>query len=85
MVEKCKKSVDGKTFTALLTNVSKAFDCKSKCEKLLSIKIDRQLNFNPHIDKICEKLGLTLNPLSRVTPYMDVPKRRMLVNSFFLS
>ena len=29
----------------------------SKCEKLLGVKFDYKLTFNPHIDDICKKIG----------------------------
>ena len=57
----------------------------SKCEKLLGIKIDIKLNFNTHVDEICKKAGQKLNALSRVTPYMDLSKRCLLLNAFFIS
>ena len=40
----------------------------SKCEKLLSLKIDNKLSFNTHIDEICKTEGQKLNALSRVAP-----------------
>ena len=58
---------------------------RSKCEKRLGIKIDNKLNFNTHVDEICKKAGQKLNALSRVTPYMDLSKRRILLNAFFIS
>ena len=57
----------------------------SKCEKLLGMKIDSKLNFNMHVDEICKKAGQKLNALSRVTTYMDLSKRRILLNAFFIS
>ena len=61
------------------------YDIKSsKCEKLLGIKIDK-LNFNTHFDEICKKAGQKLNPLSRVTLYVNLSKRRILSNAFFIS
>ena len=57
----------------------------SKCEKLLGIKIDNKLNFNTQVDEICKKAGQKLNKLSRATPYMDLSKRRILSNGFFIS
>ena len=55
----------------------------SKLEKLLSIKLDSKLNFNCHIHHICEKAGQKLNAISRITRYIDLAKRRLLVNAFF--
>ena len=57
----------------------------SKCEKLLGIKIDNKLNFNTDVDEICKKAGQKLNTLSRVTTFMDLSKRRILRNAFFIS
>ena len=57
----------------------------SKCEKLLGVKLDSKLNFNFHIHDICQKAGQKLNAISRMTPYMDFTKRRLLVNAFFYS
>lgn len=42
------------------------------------------LNFNTYIDEICKKGGQKLNALSKVTPYMDFSRRRMLINASFL-
>ena len=57
----------------------------SESEKLPGIKLDSKLNFNSHIHDICQKAGQKLNVISRITPYMDFAKRRLLVNSFFYS
>ena len=57
----------------------------SKFEKLLGSKLDSKLNFSSHIHDICQKAGQKLNAISRITPYMDFAKRRLLVNAFFYS
>ena len=57
----------------------------SKCEKLLGIRIENKLNFNTYVDVICKKAGQILDTLSRVTPFMDLSKRRTLLNAFFIS
>ena len=57
----------------------------SKFEKLLVNKLDSKLNFNSHIHDICQKAGQKLNVISRITPYMDFAKRRLIVNTFFYS
>ena len=62
------------------------YDVKSsQCEKPLGIKIDNKLNFNTHVDEICKKVGQKLNALSRVTPCMDLSKRRILLHALFIS
>ena len=57
----------------------------SKCQKLLGIKIDNKLSFNEHLDEICKKAGQKLNALARLTPFMNIRKRRVLLNTFFIS
>ena len=57
----------------------------SKFGKLLVIKLDSKVNFNPHIHDICQKTGQKLNAISRLTPYMGLAKRRLLVNAFSCS
>ena len=52
---------------------------------MLGIKLDSKLNFNSHIHDICQKAGQKLNAVSRITPYMDFVKRRLLVNAFLYS
>ena len=58
----------------------------SKCEKLLGIKIDHKLAFSAHIVEISKKAGQKMNVLSRVIiQYMNITKRRTLLNEFFTS
>ena len=54
-------------------------------EKLLGVTIDAKLSFNMHIDNICQKASVKLNALSRILPYMDFNKKRLLINAFFMS
>ena len=69
----------------LVINVENNQITNSKCKKLLGIKIDHKLTFNAHIDEICKKAGQKMNALSRVIPYMNITKRRSLLNTFFMS
>ena len=57
----------------------------SKCEKFLGNKIDNKLSFNTHFVEICKKSVQELNARVRVTPYMDLSKRRILLNAFSIS
>ena len=47
------------------------------CEKLRGIKIDYKLTFDEHIS------GLGKKAANRVTSYMSLPKKKLLLNSFF--
>ena len=37
------------------------------------------------MDDICKKESLKLNALSRITPHLDFKKKKLLINSFFMS
>ena len=55
------------------------------CEKLLGVTIDSKLSFNAHLDKILTKARQKVNVLARIAPYMNIPKRKLIMNSFFTS
>ena len=55
----------------------------STCEKLLGVFLDSKLTFQSHIDNICKKAAQKLNAISKITPYMDFNKRKLVVNPFF--
>ena len=57
----------------------------SNCERLLGVKIDSKLNFKEHLDGIIKKASREINALSRIAPYMNIEKPRLLMNSFFAS
>ena len=62
------------------------FEIKNtNCEKLLGIKADSRLNFNEHLDGIIKKASRKTNALSRITSFMNISKRGILLNSFFNS
>ena len=53
----------------------------SNCEKLFVVKIDSKLSFEQHIKIVCKKAS-NLRGLARVTPYMAIKKKKVLMNSF---
>ena len=55
----------------------------STCEKLLAIKIDSKLRFDDHIQDLYNKADRKLRQLARATPYMNLQKRKVLMNVFF--
>ena len=57
----------------------------SNCERLPGVKIDSKLNFKEHLDGTIKKASRKINALSRIAPYMNIAKRRLLVNTFFAS
>ena len=57
----------------------------TKKEKLLGIQFDKKLSFDYHLSEICKKASRKLYTLGRVTPYMNLSKRKILMNVFFNS
>ena len=55
----------------------------SHCERLLGVKIDSKLNFKEHLDVIIKKARRKINVLSRITPYTNIAKQKLLMNSLF--
>ena len=55
----------------------------SKSEKLLGVKFDHKLSFNDHISELCKKASRKIHALSRVASYMNISKRRILMNALF--
>ena len=55
----------------------------SQSKKLLGMTFDNKLKFEKHINTICQKDYRKLNALARLTPYMELTKRRILMNAFF--
>ena len=54
-------------------------------EKLLGVTVDAALNFNCHLENILKKASKKVHVLARITPYMSIPKRKLLRNYFFTS
>ena len=54
---------------------------KSDAENYL--KFDKKLTFDDHISDICKKAGRKMSALDRVTPYMGIAKKRILMNPVF--
>ena len=51
-------------------------------EELLRITIDSELTFNKHITSLCSKANQKRRALARITKYMTIDKRKILLNSF---
>ena len=57
----------------------------SKCEKLLGVNIDSKLSFEKHLNITCGKARAKISALGRVAPFMNIEKRKMIMNAFFNS
>ena len=70
-------------------NISLNLECdtieSSNTVKLLGVCIDKQLNFNEHISKLCKKGNQKLHALARVPRYLSKDKLRILMKTFIES
>ena len=53
--------------------------------KITRITIDNNLKFEDHINNTCRKASAKISALSRIAQYMDLPKRKHIMNAFFKS
>ena len=80
--DKCHLLVSANNTVKIIGN----FDINnSKSEKLLGVKFDHKPSFDDHISELCKKASRKIHALSRVASYMNISKRRILMNAFFKS
>ena len=53
--------------------------------KLLGVIIDSQLKFDEHIKALCQKANRKVSAFSRVAPYLNHEKGKILYNTFIMS
>ena len=56
-----------------------------KSVKLLGVTIDQKLNFSEHVENLCRKASMKLHALARVSKYMSINKRRIIMKAFIES
>ena len=56
-----------------------------KDQRLLGIKSYSSLSFEGHITNLCKKASQKLHVLARIVNFMDLPKRKVLMEAFRLS
>ncbi len=54
-------------------------------QKLLGVKIDNKMDFGAHVTSLCSEASQKLHALSRVSNYMDLGQRKVIMYSFILS
>ena len=57
----------------------------SNNEKLLGVTVDANLNFNGCLENILKTAGKKIHVLARVTPYMSIPKSKLLEFFFYFT
>ena len=51
----------------------------SKEEEILGITIDNKFTFDSHIKSICQKANQKLSALARISPYLEIDKKELLL------
>ena len=54
----------------------------SMSEKILGVYIDNKLNFNTHLTKLCKKASQKLQALARMSKFMSIRRRKIIMNAF---
>ena len=49
----------------------------------MEVKIDNELTFDCNVSDMCKKANTKINALARISPFTNINKRRILMNSFF--
>ena len=68
-----------KPFTLVIDGSSIETNTK---EVLLEIKTDKDLKFDDHVNNLCKKACQKLNASSRLAPYMNAEKRKIIMKAF---
>ena len=77
--------VSGHKYENVWAQIGKTKIWESKTQKLLGVEIERTLNFDEHVKSLCKKAGRKLSVLSRLSSYMTVKQKKILMKSFFES
>ena len=80
--DKCHFLVSGNIHEHLWIKVGSELIWESSNEKLLGMIIDKNLNFNAHLNKLCKKASGKVSALARVAKLLPFYRRRMLLKSF---
>ena len=79
--DKCHLLLSSPDDSSLIQIENSTIKC-SKVKKLLGVHIDYKLKFDIHVETICKKAHRKLSALSRITNYMELPKRSIRINAF---
>ena len=83
--DKCHLLVSGYKFENIWAKIGKAKIWESKSQKLLGVEIDRTLNFNYQVRTLCDKAGKKLSALARLSNFMSITQKRIIMKSFIES
>ena len=80
--EKCNLVVSENKFENIWADIGHAKIWESPKQKLLVVVIDRDLSFDGYVSSLRRKAGKKLSALARLSHYMSLKQRRVLMKSF---
>ena len=80
--DKCHFLFAGNTPELLWAKVGVERIWESSQEKLLGLVIDKNLNFNSHLSKICKKVSTKVTVLARMVKIVPFEKKKLLMKAF---
>ena len=80
--EKCHLLVSGNKFGNFWAEIGHVKIWESPKQKLLGVVIDQDLSFDGHVSSLCRKAGKRLSTLARLSHYMSLKQRKVLMKSF---
>ena len=73
------------TEEVLFVKIGNEIVWESHTEKLLGVNIDKNINFNLHLSKICKKANCKVSALARIARFLPFHKRRLILKAFIES
>ena len=83
--DKCHLLVSGYKHENVWAQIGDEKIWESNKQKLLGLQIDRNLNFNEYVSLLCKKAGKKLSVLARLSNFMSIKQRRVLMKFFIES
>ena len=83
--DKCHFLTGANTNEHLWLKVGDEMIWESSEEKLLGVTIDKNLNFNAHLSKLCRKVAQKVSALARVSKLLPFHRKRLLLKTFIES
>ena len=83
--DKCHLLTGAITNEPLWLTVGDEMIWESSEEKLLGVTIDKNLNFNAHLSKLCRKVAQKVSALARVSKLLPFHRKRLLLKTFIES
>ena len=65
----------------MVINIANDKIANSSYEKILGIHFDNKLNFNTHVTKLCKRAGQKHHALARISNFMSLKKKKLLMNA----